>query len=198
MFDWENKLKELNDYNIAFEIKQGYYHISLVFDEGWDVLIPDNENIYVEQRNGVYHYIALIGSVSIEELFKAINETIEYNMDMQRKLQLFKEKTIELQEIFANESLETLQTIKFIYGEQAETKTSTEKKKRGRKPKAKSKETKKKQEVKNEQENNLDITVPEQSNDELIQSEMPKYDYDTEEEVVIPVDNEFMEEMERP
>ena len=198
MFDWENKLKELNDYNIAFEIKQGYYHISLVFDEGWDVLIPDNESIYVEQRNGVYHYIALIGSVSIEELFKAINETIEYNMDMQRKLQLFKEKTIELQEIFANESLETLQTIKFIYGEQAETKTATEKKKRGRKPKAKSKETKKKQEVKNEQENNLDIAVPEQSNDELIQSEMPKYDYDTEEEVVIPVDNEFMEEMERP
>ena len=33
MFDWENKLKELSGYDIGFEIKQGYYHISIVFDE---------------------------------------------------------------------------------------------------------------------------------------------------------------------
>jgi hypothetical protein len=116
MFDWENRLKELSDYDIGFEIKQGYYHISIVFDEKWEVLEPDNESIYVEKRNGVYHYIAPSDSVTIAEMFKTVDATIEYNMDLQKKLILFKKKTEELQEIFAKETLEVLETIEFKYG----------------------------------------------------------------------------------
>ena len=116
MFDWENRLKELSDYNIGFEIKQGYYHISIVFDEKWEVLEPDNESIYVEKRNGVYHYIAPSDSVTIAEMFKTVDTTIDYNIDLQKKLLLFRKKTEELQEIFANESLEVLETIEFKYG----------------------------------------------------------------------------------
>ena len=115
--EWENRLKELSGYNISFEIKQGYYHIALTYDDGWDVLIPDNENIYVEKRNGVYHYIASIDTAKIEDLFKSIDATIDYNMDLQKKLILFKQKTEELQALFADEDYEKLQTIKFVFEE---------------------------------------------------------------------------------
>ena len=80
--DWENRLKELNGYNISFEIKQGYYHVALVYENGWSVLTPDNQSIYVEERNGVYHYIASIDDVKIEDIFNSIDSTIEYNMEV--------------------------------------------------------------------------------------------------------------------
>ena len=186
MFDWENRLKELSDYNIGFEIKQGYYHISIVFDEKWEVLEPDNESIYVEKRNGVYHYIAPADNVTIAEMFKTVDTTIDYNIDLQKKLLLFRKKTEELQEIFANESLEVLETIEFKYGL---------KKKRGRKTKKDEEESKnlteelkeKEEEVTENKENEIQETKPLNEDNGYI---------DNDEEVVMAQDG-FFEELER-
>jgi len=191
MFDWENRLKELSDYNIGFEIKQGYYHISIVFDEKWEVLESDNESIYVEKRNGVYHYIAPADSVTIAEMFKTVDTTIDYNLDLQKKLLLFKKKTEELQEIFANESLEVLETIEFKYGLK---KKEQPKKKRGRKPKKQEEESKnlteelkEKEEVTENKENGIQETKPLNEDNGYI---------DNDEEVVMAQDG-FFEELER-
>lgn len=197
MFDWENRLKELSGYDIGFEIKQGYYHISIVFDEKWEILEPDNESIYVEKRNGVYHYIAPADSVTIAEMFKTVDATIDYNMDLQRKLLLFKKKTEELQEIFANESLEVLETIEFKYGLK---KKEQPKKKRGRKPKKQEEESKKlteeyynalkeleKEEDTENKENEVQETKPLNEDNGYI---------DNDEEVVMAQDG-FFEELER-
>jgi len=116
--EWENKLKELNEYNVAFEIRQGYYHISIVFQDGWDVILPDNKNIYLEKRNGIHHYIASTETISINEMFDCIDNTIQYNKDLERKLILFKEKTKELQDIFSKEDYEKLKTIEFTFPKQ--------------------------------------------------------------------------------
>lgn len=189
MFDWENRLKELSDYDIGFEIKQGYYHISIVFDEKWEILEPDNESIYVEKRNGVYHYIAPADSVTIAEMFKTVDATIDYNMDLQKKLLLFRKKTEELQEIFANESLEVLETIEFKYGLK---KKEQQKKKRGRKPKKQEEESKNlteelKEQVTENKENEFQETKPLNEDNGYI---------DNDEEVVMAQDG-FFEELER-
>jgi hypothetical protein len=197
MFDWENRLKELSDYDIGFEIKQGYYHISIVFDEKWEILEPDNESIYVEKRNGVYHYIAPADSVTIAEMFKTVDTTIDYNIDLQKKLLLFRKKTEELQEIFANESLEVLETIEFKYGLK---KKGQPKKKRGRKPKKQEEESKnlteeyynalnelEKEEVTENKENEIQETKPLNEDNGYI---------DNDEEVVMAQDG-FFEELER-
>lgn len=112
----EEKLKELSEYNISFEIKQGYYHISITFDKQWAILETQNTNIHIEMRNGVTHYIASSDNTSIEDLFKAVGDTITYNTDLQKKLALFKEKSDELREIFSKETLDVLKTITFQYG----------------------------------------------------------------------------------
>ena len=191
MFDWENKLKELSGYDIGFEIKQGYYHISIVFDEDWNILEPDNESIYVEKRNGVYHYIAPADNVTIAEMFKTVDTTIDYNMDLQKKLLLFKKKTEELQEIFANETLEVLETIEFKYGLK---KKEQPKKKRGRKPKKEEEESKNlTEELKEEEE------VTENKENEIQETETLNEDngyIDNEDEVVMAQDG-FFEELER-
>lgn len=112
----EDKLKELSEYNIGFEIKQGYYHISITFDKQWAILETQNANIHIEMRNGVTHYIASSDNTSIEDMFKAVSDTITYNTDLQKKLTLFKEKSDELREIFSKETLDVLKTITFQYG----------------------------------------------------------------------------------
>ena len=190
MFDWENKLKEVSGYDIGFEIKQGYYHISIVFDEDWNILEPDNESIYVEKRNGVYHYIAPADNVTIAEMFKTVDTTIDYNMDLQKKLLLFKKKTEELQEIFANETLEVLETIEFKYGLK---KKEQPKKKRGRKPKKEEEESKNLTEELKEEE------VTENKENEIQETETLNEDngyIDNEDEVVMAQDG-FFEELER-
>ncbi len=191
MFDLEKRLKELSGYNIGFEIKQGYYHISIVFDENWNVLESDNESIYIEERNGMYHYIASVDSVTIADMFKIVDMTIDYNIDLQKKMLLFKKKTEELQNIFANETLEVLETIEFKYGLNQQEQP---KKKRGRKPKKQMEESKKltedlkeTEEVIENKENEIQETKPLNEDSGYI---------DNDDEVVIAQDG-FFEELKR-
>ena len=191
MFDLEKRLKELSGYNIGFEIKQGYYHISIVFDENWNVLESDNESIYIEERNGMYHYIASVDSVTIADMFKIVDMTIDYNIDLQKKMLLFKKKTEELQNIFANETLEVLETIEFKYGLNQQEQP---KKKRGRKPKKQMEESKKitedlkeTEEVIENKENEIQETKPLNEDSGYI---------DNDDEVVMAQDG-FFEELER-
>ena len=191
MFDLEKRLKELSGYNIGFEIKQGYYHISIVFDENWNVLESDNESIYIEERNGMYHYIASLDSVTLADMFKIVDMTIDYNIDLQKKMLLFKKKTEELQNIFANETLEVLETIEFKYGLNQQEQP---KKKRGRKPKKQMEESKKltedlkeTEEVIENKENEIQETKPLNEDSGYI---------DNDDEVVMAQDG-FFEELER-
>lgn len=188
--DFEKRLNELSEYDVSFEIKQGYYHVSLVYKDGWDVVSCDNEYIYIEQRNGVCHYLASADSVNIDDIFNAIESTINYNIDLQKKLELFRKKTEELQELFAKESLDVLETIEFKYGKKEEP----VKKKRGRKPKKKDVEE---EQVKQEETPVKEEPQPEENTPPTpVQEEEEHIDYCQEEEV-IPMEEGFMEEVER-
>lgn len=194
MMDWESRLKELSGYNISFEIKQGYYHVALIYDNGWNVLAPDNEFLYVEERNGVYHYIGSIDDIKIEDIFKAIDATIEYNMDLQKKLLLFKQKTDELQQLFANEDYEKLQTLNFVFIEEKANKKSTKKSnnKQTTNKKVKTKRTKKTEQPITEK---LE-EVTEQNTDKTCLNSISTADYDDNEEIVTMTDT-YIEELEK-
>lgn len=179
--DWEYKLKELSNYNIAFEIRQGYYHISIVYQNGWDIIVPENECIYLEKRDNTYHYIASTDSVNINDMFKAIEHTINYNKDLEKKLELFKEKTRELQDLFSKETYDKLKTIEFVFPKQKKT----------------TRKTKQKENVVTEipvsDANNVSVT--DKINDTI--TSISTNDYDSNEEVVVTMNNDFLEELER-
>lgn len=196
--DFEKKLKDLNQYGISFEIKQGYYHVALTFNDAWNVLVPENENIYLEERNGVHHYIAPIEDIKIDDIFDSINETIEYNNDLEKKLQLFREKTAELQELFSTETYDKLETIKFVFENK-----ETEKKTTKRTKKTKEMEKNPKKDKKNKQKitKKTTKTSKKSQNQEILEKETVVEDNNYvqpiyEEETVVPADS-YIEELER-
>lgn len=193
LMDWEKRIKELSNYDISFEIKQGYYHIAIKYDEGWNILSPENEAIYLEERNGIYHYIASTDSVKIEDIFNVIDSTIEYNLDLQKKLILFKQKTEELQQLFSNEDYDVLQTIEFTLKKKKETKKTKSKvnKKEKTAKKTKAKKEKKKVSV---DETKTQETENEVSKEFLEITSVDAPNYDNEEVVTM---KEPLEELER-
>lgn len=115
-------LMKLSAYSVGCRIINGNFMINITYDEGWKVIPPENEKIEFEQRGNITYYAASINEVSFDDVFESIKETIDYNIDLQRKVTLYKAKVDELQEIFANESLDKLRTITFIFDEKKKPK----------------------------------------------------------------------------
>lgn len=113
---------KLSAYSVGCRIMDGNFLINITYDEGWKVIPPENEKIEFAQKGKVTYYAAAINEVSFDDVFKSIKETIDYNVDLQRKVTLFKAKVDELQELFANESLEKLRTITFVFDEKKKPK----------------------------------------------------------------------------
>lgn len=113
--DLQEKLIELSEYNVSFNVANGSFVIRIKYDDRWTVIQPDSKDIsfYRDDSNdSVYYYVAPI-TVGIDKMFSAIDETIEYNRELEIKVELFKQKMNELQEIFAQEPLEVLNTLEF-------------------------------------------------------------------------------------
>lgn len=115
-------LMKLSAYSVGCRILNGNFLINIIYDDGWKVIPPENEKIEFEQRGNITYYAASLNEVSFDDVFESIKETIDYNIDLQRKVTLYKAKVDELQEIFANESLEKLRTITFIFDEKKKPK----------------------------------------------------------------------------
>jgi len=95
-----------------------YYMVSLTYGKKWTVLIPtehseqkvmcakikeDNTYCYMtETRNG------------LEPVFALIDETIQYNEELEKKVELLKVKAEELKELFANCTYDKLLMLKFV------------------------------------------------------------------------------------
>lgn len=113
--DLQEKLIELSEYNVNFNVANGNFVIKVKYNDKWSIIKPDNNDIAFyrdENDDSVYYYVAPI-TISLDKLFLAIDETIEYNRELELKVELFRDKMAELQEIFARESLDVLNTLEF-------------------------------------------------------------------------------------
>lgn len=109
-------------YGISLRTSQNedvdYYMVSLTYGKKWTVLTPtehseqkvmcakikeDNTYCYMtETRNG------------LEPVFALIDETIQYNEELEKKVELLKVKAEELKELFANCTYDKLLMLKFV------------------------------------------------------------------------------------
>lgn len=121
--DLQEKIINLSEYKLGFNIYNGYTIINITFPKDWSVIKPENEHITFandEVNNNMYFYSAPI-TFDMSEIFDCIDATIEFNKEMERKIQLFQEKQKELQNIFAEESYEVLETLTFSYKKKRKT-----------------------------------------------------------------------------
>lgn len=106
------QLIRLSSYKINFNIYEGTVIISLEYPKDWTVLEINSSDIQTTSENGRQFYWVPL-QTDVEKVFELIDETIEYNKDIEAKSELFKQKIDEMRKIFLEEDLQTLRTMKF-------------------------------------------------------------------------------------
>lgn len=125
MININEKIKELNGYFLGMNVAEGFIYITVRFPEEWKISSRINEKydvktVKTEDNLGYYFFTSM--DVGFENVFGAIEDTIEFNEMAILKQELFLIKIQELQTIFEDEPIDVLKTIEFKY-----------KKKKGRK-----------------------------------------------------------------
>ena len=106
------QLIRLSSYKINFNIYEGTVIISLEYPKDWTVLEINSSDIQTTSENGRQFYWVPL-QTDVEKVFELIDETIEYNKDIEAKSELFKQKIDEMRKIFLEEDLQTLRTMEF-------------------------------------------------------------------------------------
>lgn len=99
--------KELLKYITCFEKRlntanKEVYVFIVHFPEKWDAYPSDDNRILVQAaEDGSYFYVGEVDSVEYDDIIRLIKDTIEINMEAERKCAMFQEKVNELREIFS-------------------------------------------------------------------------------------------------
>ena len=87
----------------------------MTYKKSWQILKPLNELIEQRENDDRIYYCAPMNQVDADDVFVSIRDTINYNIDMEKKVELFQVKVNELQNIFSELDYEELVTIEFKY-----------------------------------------------------------------------------------
>ena len=111
----QDSLKEFAPYNIDIKMIQGWLIVGMTYKKSWQILKPINELIEQRENDDRIFYCAPLNQVDADDVFSSIRDTINYNIDMEKKVELFQAKVNELQNIFSELDYEELVTVEFKY-----------------------------------------------------------------------------------
>ena len=111
----QDSLKEFAPYNIDIKMMQGWLIVGMTYKKSWQILKPLNELVEQRENDDRIYYCAPMNQVDADDVFVSIRDTINYNIDMEKKVELFQIKVNELQNIFSELDYEELVTIEFKY-----------------------------------------------------------------------------------
>ena len=116
-----NKIKE---YFMSIEIKNDTLIVKVSFEKNWGVYPSSDEKIQVtKQKNddangkSEWIYYGNINEISVDDVFNLIYDTTKMNIEASLKLELLTKKFDELKKIFAEESLERLNSLVFVFND---------------------------------------------------------------------------------
>lgn len=112
------KIKRIENYFVGMNVASGYIYITVRFPENWKVSSKIEEKYNVkavktEDETGYYFFSEM--SNGFDNVFAAIEESIDINLMAALKQEMFVRKLKELQAIFEEETIETLKTLEFKY-----------------------------------------------------------------------------------
>lgn len=117
----QDSLKEFAPYNIDIKMMQGWLIVGMTYKKSWQILKPLNELIEQRENDDRIYYCAPMNQVDADDVFNSIRDTINYNIDMEKKVELFQTKVNELQNIFSELDYEELVTVEFKYKKKKKT-----------------------------------------------------------------------------
>lgn len=113
-------IKKVNEYNPSFMYKNGKVGLSMEVNKTWHIIEPkeeDKKKININYNNGKVVYTCSIDNEDL--LCGYVNDTVSLNKELEKKVELYKTKVLELRELFLGDiPYEELVTMKFIYGKE--------------------------------------------------------------------------------
>lgn len=116
---FQERLLNLSPYKAEFKTygaDDKYWVVSVTYPENWSSIEPlKDSGIKMENDKNVhdiYYYIAPM-QTDVNEIFDLIDSTIQYNKEIEEKVELLNKKIDELTNLFSNEDIDTLRTIEF-------------------------------------------------------------------------------------
>lgn len=188
----QKKLIQLSEYKCSFKYVDSYFLISVTYPENWSIIPSEDKSIEVAEEEGTTFYAAPI-ETEIEKAFNLIDDTISYNLDVEKKMALLKYNIGKLQELFAEKDLDELETIEFIFNskKKKEAKDTTTPKKDAKKVVRKQNSKKKKPIPSKDEKPSLLFMEEYQDNCEENQFELNISNEP------IPAENKYLEEVNR-
>ncbi len=119
MANIQKTLDSLQPYVIGIRYLEGMQLVDAVFKDGWT--IPDDSLIKKLKGDESLNYYMIFSedaNVGIDELLAYVERVIKLNIDKEKKHELLKAKVNELKDIFKNNTLIKLKTLKFSFGEE--------------------------------------------------------------------------------
>lgn len=114
----QERLNALRPYVIGIRYLQGIQLVDAILKEGWTV--PNSQLIQKEKVDGEENYYMFYSEnddIDIDDLLDYVQEIINLNIEREKKYELLKEKVVELQKIFKDNSYSKLQRLKFSFNE---------------------------------------------------------------------------------
>lgn len=112
--------------------------VKVMFPEKWSVY-PSRDGIIKvssdDTTQNLYYYYTDLSVGNLDDIFSLLHETIKMNLEAAKRVELLKVKMNELKELFANNPLEKLATLQFMFVDDATEKTNKPKRKYTRKKK---------------------------------------------------------------
>lgn len=129
MADIGNRIEKIKPYFKGMQVQEvgndNIIYIMVIFPNKWVVSkdVEEKFGISVAKDNETYYFCAEM-AVGFEKIFDAIDYTIEKMTTAQERAKLLKEKILELQEIFMDETIpiSRLKNYEFVYKAKPKTK----------------------------------------------------------------------------
>lgn len=115
MSQFQDRINKLKPYVISIRFIESSTIIDVVLKDGW--VPPSNPKISAKKSadSGV-NYIMIYSehaSVTLDDLLDYIELSINVNIEREKKIELFKQKVKDMEELFKNASLNELENMKF-------------------------------------------------------------------------------------
>lgn len=111
------RIKGIKEYFNLFNVTEEGSYVLVTFGKKW--IVPNDVYTHIRRgktnkAEGQYYFMADT-DVDPSDIFDAVEYVIDYNKELIAKSELFAIKIKELQTIFEEESLETLNTLEFVF-----------------------------------------------------------------------------------
>jgi len=105
---------KVTKYLKSVRILKNYVSFDMMLPESWSIIkSPQEVEVIKTEENKIISFVCENKTELINILEKYLDDVIKINVEKEQKERLFKEKVMELKNIFENEKLENLKGLKF-------------------------------------------------------------------------------------